>query len=64
MPRQPTNHFPQLIILILQAIHIVCKFHIFTACTSQVEQEVGIGSFNIASSETVKHASHQSFHAK
>jgi hypothetical protein len=28
MTRQPTHHFPQLIILILQVIHIMCKFQI------------------------------------
>jgi hypothetical protein len=28
MTRQPTHHLPQLIILILQAINLVCKLHI------------------------------------
>jgi hypothetical protein len=40
MPRQPTHHFSELIILILQTINIMCKFQIVEACSSQVEQEV------------------------
>jgi hypothetical protein len=37
MTRQPTHHFPQLIILILQMINIVCKLQILhsTSFTSR-----------------------------
>jgi hypothetical protein len=48
MTRQPTHQLPQLIILILQTIKCASS-RFFKACSSHVEQEVGIGSFSLAS---------------
>jgi hypothetical protein len=53
MTRQPTHQLSQLIILILQMNNIMCKFQILQTCISQVEHDVGMGSFNVASRELV-----------
>jgi hypothetical protein len=46
MTKQPTHQLSQLIILILQAINIVCKIHILHNIYSQVEQILGIGALS------------------
>jgi hypothetical protein len=53
MTRQPTHQLCQLIILILQTINIMCSSRFFKACNSQVQQDVEIGSFSLASRETM-----------
>jgi hypothetical protein len=53
MTRQPIHQLSQLIILILQTFNIMCKFQILQSMRFTGREEVGIGSFNLASRETM-----------